>query len=555
MLSGVYFKKSEGRAIQPEYFNQYVFTDVFLAAFAYPKLRTPILPSVATLINPRATLFRITYRVLRTLFLILRSFLGDSPKAVKKISVANTSIIYHDGRALATCESGPPMRVSLPDLQTVGWYDGWRAEGEPQNLLPPLPGLRGPGLTGFLKEWTTGHVRQCSMFLLQSHDSLLQPRRDPHTQEMILFHSTFLAPFIRYSVIPAIDIKDVGSGKVIPFLNIPILGIESPKMMHDFGVSRMHTIIIDLPLSLDPMNLLFNKPVIDYDCEGHTRFGVFPRKKPSQVRWFETEPCCIFHTVNTWDEIDKSTGTIIAVKMLVCRMNSPAMIFSAGNIEPPTSTHAGKEECLLHYYQFNLSPSSNTIEHQWALSAIPFELSHVPKQFAMSATQFVYGCSLMEGTFTAALGRATKVDCLAKLDVSVLIEKGLRSPPAPVTGCVDGRSVNDILASEDLNDPIKIFPMPAGWYAQECCFVPRHEGKSEDDGWLLTFVFDEAQLDKDGNAPANACSELWIIDAKEMHDVAARILLPQRVPYGLHGSWFSEDEICNQRPVESYRKF
>ncbi|KAJ5523375.1 hypothetical protein N7513_012919 [Penicillium frequentans] len=159
----------------------------------------------------------------------------------------------------------------------------------------------------------------------------------------------------------------------------------------------------------------------------------------------------------------------------------------------------------------------------------------------MSATQFVYGCSLSKGTFTAALGRATKIDCLGR-------------PPLPVTGCVDGRSVQEILDLNDPNDPIKIFQMPDGWYAQECSFVPRKEGTSEDDGWLLTFVFDESQLDTEGNALDNARSELWVIDAKGMQDLIARVLLPQRVPYGLHGSWFSKEEICKQRPVDSYRK-
>lgn len=339
-----------------------------------------------------------------------------------------------------------------------------------------------------------------------------------------------------------------------PLLNIPVPGIESPKMMHDFGVSHKHTVIIDLPLSLDPKNIIRNKPVIAYDPEGCTRFGVFPRYTPRRMKWFETKACCIFHSVNTWDELDKSTDAVLAVSMLVCRMTSPAMIFSAGNIPPPVSILTGEEECRLYYYQFDLTQVPNHINHQLALSAIPFEFPHVPQHLSMSATKFVYGCSLMNGTFTAALGRATKIDCLVKLDASVLINKGLQQPAISVKGCVDSRSVQSILESEDPDDAIKIFPMPAGWYAQECSFVPRNKWTSEDDGWLLTFAFDESQLDREGNAPPDARSELWIIDAKAMKTVVARVLLPQRVPYGLHGNWFSNDEICNQRPVESSRE-
>ncbi|KAJ5903306.1 carotenoid cleavage dioxygenase 1 [Penicillium tannophilum] len=536
MLSGVYFSADKNSGIQPQYVNRYVLTDVFLAAEAYPELRIPILPSIATLINPKTTLGWIVYIICRTLFFILRSCLKNPSSAIKKISVANTNVIYHDGRVLATCESGPPMRVSLPSLETVGWFNGWRAEGEPRNSAPSS-GIGGPGISGFLKEWTTAH-----------------PRRDPHTQELILFHSTFIAPFVHYSVIPTSKMKNIASVPATPILNMPVPGIQSPKMMHDFGVSRTHTIIIDIPLSLDPMNILYNKPVVAYESEGRTRFGVFPRHSPNRVRWFETKACCIFHSVNTWDEVNKLSDAVTAVNMLVCRMTSPAMIFSAGNISPPAPSHAGEEECRLYYTQFGLNQCSNTINHQWALSAIPFEFSHVPKHLTMSATQFVYGCSLSKGTFTAALGRATKIDCLVKVDVSSLIKKGLQQQPLPVTGCVDSRSVQEILDLKDPNDPIKIFQMPDGWYAQECSFVPRKEGTSEDDGWLLTFVFDESQLDMDGNALDNARSELWIIDATGMQDLIARVLLPQRVPYGLHGSWFSMEEISKQQPVDSYRK-
>jgi hypothetical protein len=95
--------------------------------------------------------------------------------------------------------------------------------------------------------------------------------------------------------------------------------------------------------------------------------------------------------------------------------------------------------------------------------------------------------------------------------------------------------------------------MPKGWYAQEPRFVPRQNGRSEDDGWLLSYVFDEGQLDSHGECPPNAASELWIIDARNMKDVVAKVRLPQRVPYGLHGTWFDEQQIRDQRPIEKVR--
>jgi hypothetical protein len=116
------------------------------------------------------------------------------------------------------------------------------------------------------------------------------------------------------------------------------------------------------------------------------------------------------------------------------------------------------------------------------------------------------------------------------------------------------RTVAKILASNDPYDPIQIFKLPPGIYAQESRFVPRVNGISEDDGWILSYVFDESQLDDYGNAPPGAKSELWIIDARNMKTIVARVTLPQRVPYGLHGNWFSEKELKNQRPIETIRR-
>lgn len=171
----------------------------------------------------------------------------------------------------------------------------------------------------------------------------------------------------------------------------------------------------------------------------------------------------------------------------------------------------------------------------------------------MSAAKYIYGCSVSGTSFGAALGRAVKINALVKLNVESLIACGIENPPPQITGCVDTRTIAEILTSDSPSDPIKIFKMPDGWYAQESRFVPRANGIDEDDGWILSYVFDESQLDEDGECKPDAKSELWVIDARKMVDVVARVHLPQRVPYGLHGNWFSEKDIQGQRPVERLR--
>jgi carotenoid cleavage dioxygenase len=54
----------------------------------------------------------------------------------------------------------------------------------------------------------------------------------------------------------------------------------------------------------------------------------------------------------------------------------------------------------------------------------------------------------------------------------------------------------------------------------------------EDEGWILTFVYDES----------SDSSELVIIDASEFEKApVARIVMPRRVPFGFHGSWLPDE--------------
>jgi carotenoid cleavage dioxygenase len=66
--------------------------------------------------------------------------------------------------------------------------------------------------------------------------------------------------------------------------------------------------------------------------------------------------------------------------------------------------------------------------------------------------------------------------------------------------------------------------------AGEAVFVPRAADAGEDEGYLLTFVYD----------PAADGSELVILDAQQVSaDPIARVRMPHRVPYGFHGNWVS----------------
>jgi carotenoid cleavage dioxygenase len=71
-----------------------------------------------------------------------------------------------------------------------------------------------------------------------------------------------------------------------------------------------------------------------------------------------------------------------------------------------------------------------------------------------------------------------------------------------------------------------------GRAANEGLFVPDPDGTDEDDGWVLTYVYDAA-TDK---------SELAVLDATDLAaGPVGTVALPVRVPHGFHAAWVPAD--------------
>jgi carotenoid cleavage dioxygenase-like enzyme len=525
MLTGVLFKRGESTVVdekreevQPHFINRYILTDVLLSTSSL--LKRPLLPSITTFASPLG-FFSFVLLLLdlgRAVILALLSWLPfQKTPGLKRISVANTSIWWHDGQAFAGCDSGPPIRVLLPGLETADWWTGQDDDGKGS-------WAKSVGPIKMINEFTTAHTRV-----------------DPITNELLLYHMSFVAPFLRVSVIPP------RSSTKKPLLGAPVLGMKQPKLAHDFCATSHHTILIDLPLVLDPRNLAKGKSMLEYRSNESTRFAIIPRWQPENVTWYESEGCCIYHSANAWDsEKDSSTS------LLACRLNSATLVYSAGNITTPAHARAkqGIEKCQLYYWQFSRR-RPGMVECEFPLSDVPFEFPTMNDAYSQRANRYIYGASMTSGTFDAGLGtRSAKIDCLVKMDVSSLIEKGKKMRLQGSAIAVDNRSVQVILQENKSDDSIRIFALPPHHYAQEATFVAKRHAQSEDDGYLTFFVFDEGVgLDAQGDCLPNATSQLWIIDAKNMEDVVCKIQLPSRVPYGLHGAFFSEENIQSQLPV------
>ncbi|KHE78494.1 hypothetical protein GE21DRAFT_1223168, partial [Neurospora crassa] len=137
-----------------------------------------------------------------------------SKTKVKKISVANTPVLYSDARALANCENGPPLRFLLPSLETIGWFNGVRTDNRPSGDYEKIDGASAVGfgargMLSLMREWT-----------------MIHPLTDPETEELIAFHSFSVKPYVSYSIIQPSWVSTSPR-----LMSVPVPGVACPKMM------------------------------------------------------------------------------------------------------------------------------------------------------------------------------------------------------------------------------------------------------------------------------------------------------------------------------------
>jgi carotenoid cleavage dioxygenase-like enzyme len=172
-----------------------------------------------------------------------------------RASVANTHVVNHAGKTLALVESSLPYEISN-ELDTIGAYD----------------------FDGKLVDSMTAHPKIC-----------------PMTGEMHFFgYGSLFDPYVTYHRVDA-------SGELI--INRPI-DVKANTMMHDFAMTAEHVIFMDLPIVFNTDIAISNPSDMPYrwDDTYGARFGVLRRDDPfGEVRWFEIDPCYVFHVANAYD--------------------------------------------------------------------------------------------------------------------------------------------------------------------------------------------------------------------------------------------------------------
>lgn len=167
-------------------------------------------------------------------------------------SVANTHVVNHAGKTLALVESSLPYEITN-DLETVGAYD----------------------FGGKLVDSMTAHPKIC-----------------PTTGELHFFgYGSVFAPHVTYHRADA-----DGNLTINRPLDVPAL-----TMMHDFALTPSYAIFLDLPIVFDLERAMKANTDMPYrwDDGYGARFGLLRRDDPfGDVRWFDIDPCYIFHVAN-----------------------------------------------------------------------------------------------------------------------------------------------------------------------------------------------------------------------------------------------------------------
>ena len=344
----------------------------------------------------------------------------------------NTNTVFHANRLLALVESSLPTELDARTLETKGLHD----------------------FAGKLAGPMTAH-----------------PKLDPVNGEMPFFGYSPFPPYLQYYVADR-------SGAIV---HAEPIDVAWPTMMHDFAVTERHVVFLLCPIVFDLENAAKGS-VFAWRPERGTRIGVMPRRgTSSDVRWFETDPCYVFHPLNAYDDGD-------SVVVDVHRYQQLLFMNPESSRDPDWRD---SQVARLHRFTMNLASGAVRSEalddHEGEFPRVDERLVGRKHRFGYFATTGPEGNPTLQPLFTA----------VAKID----LERGSRvevRPHGTNNGC---------------GEPV---------------FVPRHDAADEDDGWVLYLAYDSER---------NA-SELVVVPSRDFTgEPGARVLLPHRVPYGFHGNW------------------
>jgi carotenoid cleavage dioxygenase len=97
-------------------------------------------------------------------------------------------------------------------------------------------------------------------------------------------------------------------------------------MLHDMSLTQTYAVIYDLPVVFD-VEMAMTGAGLPYrwDDDYPARIGLLPRDgEADDVRWFDVEPCYVFHPMNAYDDGDRVVIDVVRhPKMFATDMHGP----------------------------------------------------------------------------------------------------------------------------------------------------------------------------------------------------------------------------------------
>lgn len=262
---------------------------------------------------------------------------------------------------------------------------------------------------------------------------------------------------------------------LVKSLDIPLPGMP---MIHDMSLTENYAVIYDLPVTLSFLALAGGAQFpFRWNNDYEPRVGLMPRNgNPADIIWAPVSQNYSYHPMNAYEDAD---GRVV---IDICRYDR---MFDA-DINGPFGDSTSRLD------RWTINPETRKVNEE----VVNERSQEFPRCHPeLNSQSYRYGYTLAS------------------------TEKGF--------GGVYKYDMQTGQTTEHKFGP--------GRQGAEAFFQPKDDAQSEDDGYLMTFVFDEA----------SGKSEFVIMDALDMSRPAlARLMLPVRVPYGFHGNWVPDDILA-----------
>ncbi|KAM2544464.1 hypothetical protein TB1_016149 [Malus domestica] len=396
---------------------------------------------------------------------------------------SNTNVFEHSGRVYSITEDHLPQEVDISTLETLSDWD----------------------VNGAWDRPFTSH-----------------PKKAPGSGELVMMGTAAKKPYYVLGVISA-------DGKK---LHKADLKFKRSVLSHDIGVTQKYNVIIDHPLTMDIKRLVMGGPLMKYETEGYARIGVMPRYGNAEsVKWFVVQTNCTFHFLNCFEE-DNEVVVVRGCRALTSLIPGPdERVGNFGNKfewfskgfnfahhdDSAADDDAGTGYFFARVYEWRLNMVSGEVEEEKNLTGTEFAMEFPFINERYTGLKHKYGYTQVIDSVASSNSGLGKFGALAKL----YLDDQSHSTPSgdQEERCSDQQWIK-----------VEYHKFEENNFCSGSVFVPRHGGIEEDDGWIVTFVHNEN----------THVTQVHVIDAmKFQSEPIVKITLPQRVPYGFHGTFVS----------------